>query len=219
MNPIASQERLKALGLEQTQYGSCSEPEQRSIKNVGKVWINRGCDEHWRCQWKTGLELMDAEAGPGENPNQKDDVPRPRNVVVKLIKPNPTGPGDRIINNYCACYQAIRKMRRDGKNREIVEVVSGEGSEVRLKGSERHEKPDKSVFYVPIVVATKVPRFPDPTEVADLFEDVYAGRDRLAHKEKTTDAERAKRLSGAAEKEEALEQVPILSGSYKPKEG
>ena len=46
-----------------------------------------------------------------------------------------------------------------------------------------------------------------------------SGRDRLAHKEKTTDAERAKRLSGAAEKEEALEQVPILSGSYKPKEG
>ena len=124
-----------------------------------------------------------------------DTLPRPRNVVTKFIKPNPTGPGDRVINSYCPCFQFLGgSKRRDGRNNEIAEAVGGEGDTVRLKLSKKNTKADGSVYFTPEIVPTVVPVFPDPTEVDELFEDVEAGRDRIENKQRTVDAERARRL-------------------------
>jgi hypothetical protein len=186
--PIASLKRLEALGLDRALYGSCAEPDQRSIQGRGKVWITRGCDQWNECPWKHGTELM--------KPRDAADVlPRPRNVVTKFIKPNPNGPGDRVINSYCACHQFLSgPKRRDGRNNEIAEVVGGEGDTVRLKMSKRNTKTDGSIYFTPEIRPTVVPIFPDPTEVEELFEDVEAGRDRIENKQRTVDAERARRL-------------------------
>jgi hypothetical protein len=127
--------------------------------------------------------------------NEGDAVPRPRHVITKFIKPNPTGPGDRIINSYSPCFQFLGgKKRRDGKNDEVAEVVGGEGGTVRIKGSKKNTNPDGSVFFSPEMKLTVVPRFPDPTEVPELFEDVEAGRERIENKQRTVDAERDRRL-------------------------
>jgi hypothetical protein len=200
--PIASVKRLKELGLEPAGYGSCSEPEQRSIKNKGKTWINRGCAQYHDCDWKDGTEHM-------ERRDETDTVPRPRNVVTKFIKPNPMGPGDRVINSYCSCFQFLGGMkRRDGRNNEIAEVVGGEGDMVKIKGNERKTNPDGTFYFKPTSSLVRTPRFLDPTEVDELFEDVDAGRDRIQNKAKTTDAERARRVSGSVKKD-AIEGVTI----------
>ena len=194
--PIASVERLAELGLDRADYGSCSEPEQKSIKNRGRVWINRGCQQYHGCTWKDGTEHMQAR-------DEKDNKPRPRTVITRFIKPNSTGPGDKIINNYCSCFRFLGGLKqRDGRNNEIAEVVGGEGDKVMLKMSERRQNPDGSVYFKPKAEEVVVPRFPDPTEVDELFEDVYAGQSRLEHKSKTVDADRERRLSGAVAKED-----------------
>jgi hypothetical protein len=195
--PIASLARLAELGLNKADYGSCSAPEQKSIKNRGRVWINRGCSEHHECPWKDNTDFMQ-QRGP------TDTVPRPRNIVTKFIKPNSTGPGDRIINSYCSCFRFLGGLKkRDGRNSEIAEAVGGEGDVVKVKASVRVENPDKTIYFKPKVDPVTVPIFPDPTEVDELFEDVHAGQGRLEHKSRTVDAERERRLGGAVAKEAA----------------
>ena len=205
--PIASLKRLEELGLDRTLYGSCAEPEQRSITNRGKVWITRGCDQYQECPWRDNTAMMQPR-------DDGDTVPRPRNVVTKFIKPNPTGPGDRVINSYCACHQFLGgSKRRDGKNNEIAEAVGGEGETVRLKLSKRNVNPDGSVFFTPEVRPTVVPRYPDPTEVAELFEDVEAGRERIENKQRTVDAERERRVGRASSPRGAgIEGLTIVDG-------
>jgi len=196
VKPIASVARLKELGLDPASYGSCSDPLQKSVKNKGRTWINRGCSQYDGCPWKDGTEHMQAR-------DEGDKLPRPRMVITKFIKPNSTGPGDRIINSYCPCFQFLGGLkRRDGMNREIAEVVGGEGEKVLVKTSERKANPDGTFYFKPKMEQVTVPRFPDPTEVDELFEDVYAGQSRLEHKAKTVDADRARRLAGAEAREQ-----------------
>ena len=176
------------IGLDPAQYGSCSEPDQRSIKNKGRVWINRGCGKWYDCPWKDNTQHMVAR-------DATDTNPRPRHVRSKFIKPNSGGTGDRVIMSYCACYQFLGDMkRRDGKNNEIAEVTGGEGEVVSVRSSERTVKPDGGVYYKPVAKDVTIPRFPDPTEVDELFEDVFAARGRQEHKALTEDSERASRL-------------------------
>ena len=210
MAAIASLKRLEQLGLDKKSYGSCSEPIQKSVKNVGRGWVNRGCDAWPGCPWRDEMLYIQPR-------DENDGVPRPRNVVVKLIKPNPTGPGDRIVNSYCACFQALGKKRRDGMNNEIVEIVSGEGSEVVIKGSKQNVNMDKTIYFTPVAIKKVVPRFPDPTEVSELFEDIYAGQDRIANKAATVDADRQRRLTGAKEKQESnVEKIEVISARGAP---
>ena len=186
--PIASQKRLAELGLDKKLYPSCSEPLIRSIPNRGRQWENSGCDQFHDCPWKDGtLHML---------PRDDDDkVPRPRHVVYKHIIPRQNGPGDVVINRYCACFQflAVQK-RRDGMNGEIAEVVGGEGDTVNIKTSKKITNPDGTVYYVPEAKEIEVPRFPDPTEVPELFEDVNAGRDRIDNKQRQVNEERERRL-------------------------
>lgn len=208
--PIASRERLVQLGLDPAAYPSCAAPHQENVPNKGRVWVTMGCSQHYDCPWKNSTQLQ----LPADDAHAWDTVPRPRNVVTKFIKPNPTGPGDRVINNYCACWQFLAGMkRRDGKNNEIAEVVGGEGDTVRLRRSRRIQHPDGTVTFQPIAEPTVVPRFADPTEVPELFEDVEAGQDRIENKQRTVDAERARRLGveipGRTDKRE---EVTVLKG-------
>ena len=190
--PIASPERLEELGLSVAEYGSCSKPVQE-----GKgVWLNQGCARWKECPWRDNTEHM-------EKRDATDVHPRPRNVITKFVKPNDGGPGDRVISSYCSCFRFLGGLkRRDGRNREIAEVVGGEGETVSVKTSERKTNPDGSIYFKPKMETVTVPRYPDPTEVDELFEDVYAGQSRMEHKAKTVDAERERRLSGATKKEE-----------------
>lgn len=196
--PIASLERLKELGLDPAQYGSCSEPEQKSIKNKGRVWINRGCAQWHDCPLRQGTDYMQRR-GPG------DIHPRPRNVKTTFIKPNSNGPGDRIQNSFCSCFRFLGGLkRRDGRNNEIAEITGGEGDEVTIKTSTRVQNPDNTFYFKPATKTIPVPIFPDPTEVDELFEDIYAAKTRQENKARTTDADRSRRLAGAAEKIEGL---------------
>jgi hypothetical protein len=200
--PIASVARLRELGLDPSEYGSCSEPVQKSVKNKGRVWVNRGCGQYnfgdHGCPWRASTEHMQPR-------DETDTNPRPRNVITKFIKPNDAGPGDKVNNSYCSCVRFLGGLkRRDGRNGEIAEAVGGEGEAVLIKTSERKTNPDNSVYFKPRVESVTVPRFPDPTEVDELFEDVYAGQDRLAHKAKTVDAERERRMGGAVKREQGV---------------
>lgn len=193
--PIASQQRLKELGLDKAEYPSCSEPEQRNIIGRGRVWTNQGCDMHGKCPWKDGtLHMLQRDDGVA------DDVPRPRNVIYKHIIPKQNGVGDVIINRYCACYQFLAVQQpRDGMNKEMVEVVGGEGEEVRIKTSKKITASDGVVSFEPESKIVTVPRFPDPTEVPELFEDVNAGRDRVENKQRMVNEERRRRMGGTDE--------------------
>ena len=203
--PIASQKRLEELGLPLGVYGSCSVEDQKKIQNRGRVWFNRGCKHAHECQWVNGTEHMQAR-------DEKDTEPRPRNVALKHIKPNPMGVGDVVLNTYCSCVQYHESFKkRDGKNNEILEVVGGEGDTVNIKSHEKHVNPDNSIYLTPKVKPTVVPRFPDPEEVPELFEDVFAGRERQAHKARTVDAERDRRLRGSVGKDAGV--VPLEVGS------
>ena len=202
---ICSQVRLDELGLDRAKYPSCSLEDQRKIKNRGEVWFNRGCKYALECQWANNTEHM--------QPRDEGDIhPRPRHVIIKHIKPNSlTGVGDVILNNYAPCFRWHRSFKkRDGLNREILEVVGGEGDVVNIKSHKKHVNPDGSIYLTPEVKSTTVPRYPDPTEVPELFEDVFAGRERLAHQSKTVDAERKRRLEGAVGREDAFEGVTPL---------
>lgn len=204
--PIASKARLEQLGMEPSKYASCSEPDQRKIQNKGPVWFNRGCAAYYDCPWRDGTEH---QAEPDEK-HPEDTMPRPRNLAVKHIKPNSTGPGDIIINSYCPCFRALKQMKRDGRNNEIVEVVGGEGMSINIKSHKKHVNPDNSIYLTPETKSVEVPRYPDPTEVPELYEHVFAAKDRKDHKARTVDAEREKRLRGASRKEAALEGVTPL---------
>ena len=207
LNPIASLARLKELGLDRSQYGSCSEPEQKSIKNKGRVWINRGCT-HWHdCPMRLGTDYQKpqtaeerAKTGISE---AVDAEPRPRMCRTQFIKPNSMGQGDRVTNSYRPCYSFIGGIgRRDGKNNEIAEVTGGEGDLVTIKGTVRVTSPEGAISFKPTSRTVPVPRFPDPTEVDELFEDIYAAKSRAENKSRTVDANRKRRLEGAAEREE-----------------
>lgn len=207
--PIASVARLKELGLNPAQYGSCSEPLQKSIRNKGRTWINRGCPQWDNCRWREGgehqLAMTEEERKKSGCSEDADAAPRPRHVITKFIKPSSSGLGDRIINSYCPCFRFIGGIgQRDGRNNEIAEVVGGEGESVLLKTNTRVTNPDGTIYFKPGMKDVTVPRFPDPTEVDELFEDVYAARSRQDRKARTTDAERERRLSGAIEREEGL---------------
>lgn len=194
-DPICSQARLDELGLDRGKYGSCSVEDQRKIQNKGRVWFNRGCKHAHECPWANSTEHMQPR-------DKSDNQPRPRMVAIKHIKPNPLGVGDVILNTYAPCYRWHRSFkRRDGQNKEILEVVGGEGDVINIKSHKKHTNPDGSIYLTPEVKPVTVPRYPDPTEVPELFEDVFAGRDRLAHRAKTVDAERERRLKGAGERE------------------
>lgn len=204
-DPITSRERLEVLGMAAGTYGSCSEPDQRKIQNKGRVWFNRGCKHWYDCQWKDSTEHMQAR-------DEGDVKPRPRNVMTKHIKPNSlAGVGDVVINSYCPCFRYHKSFKkRDGKNNEILEVVGGEGEIVNIKSHKKHVNPDGSVYLTPEVKSIPVPRFPDPEEVPELFEHVFAGKERLAHKARTVDADRERRLKGIVGKESAFEGVTPL---------
>ena len=184
-------------------YPTCARPVQER-----KKWVVRGCTQWEVCPWHDNLEYM--------LPRDKtDDAPRPRNVRTKFIKPNPGGPGDRVMNNYCSCFRFLGGLkRRDGRNNEIAEATGGEGDTVNLKGSERVVNPDNTIYFKPKIVETTIPRFPDPTEVDELFEDVYAGKDRVDHRSRTVDADRQRRLGMVSADEhraasEGIEEVVI----------
>lgn len=199
--PIASRERLEELGLNPAEHGSCSEPDQRSVKNVGKVWYNRGCDEWHRCPWKSGTDYIDPQ-------NENDVNPRPRNVAYKFIKPNPKGTGDLVINSWCSCFQFLgNKKPRDGLNQVLTEVVGGEGANVLLKVSEKVPQPDGTVYYKPVKKPAAVPSFPDPTKVEELFEAIYAAEDKLNSRQKRVQEERDRRLGRSA----AIEGVATIA--------
>lgn len=202
--PICSKARLEELGLDPAKYGSCSEQDQRKIQNKGRVWFNRGCKHFYECQWRDSTEHMQAK-------DEGDRLPRSRNVAIKHIKPNPLGVGDVILNTYAPCHRYHRSFKkRDGQNKEILEVVGGEGNVVNIKSHKKTVNPDGSIYLTPEIKSVTVPRYPDPTEVPELFEDVFAGRERLAHKAKTVDAERQRRLEGASGREDAFEGVTPL---------
>lgn len=202
--PIASQERLTELGMPHGTYGSCSSPDQRTIKNRGKIWFNRGCQFYHECEWRSGTDHMSKR-------DDGDVHPRPRNVATKHIKPSASGVGDVIINAYSPCFRYHKSLKkRDGKNNEIVEVVGGEGDVVSLKSHKKHVNPDGSIYLTPEVKKIEVPRYPDPTEVPELFEHVFAAEQRKEHKSRTADADRERRLRGAVSKESAFEGVTKL---------
>ena len=203
-DPICSQARLDELGLDRGKYSSCSVPDVRKVKNKGEVWFNRGCKYAHDCPWRESTEHMQAK-------DENDRLPRPRNVAIKHIKPNPMGVGDVILNTYAPCHRYHRSFKkRDGQNNEILEVVGGEGDVINIKSHKKHVNPDGSIYLTPEIKPTTVPRYPDPTEVPELFEDVFAGRERMAHKAKTVDAERQRRLDGTAGREAAFEGVTPL---------
>lgn len=197
--PIASQKRLAELGLDKADYGSCSKPIQESVRNRGRTWINRGCNQWEGCPYRESTQFMQPR-------DATDTEPRPRNVITKFIKPSSSGPGDRVIDGYCSCFQFLGGLkRRDGRNSEIAEAVGGEGEIVKITSSEKKTNTDGSVYFRPIKLEVTVPRFPDPTEVDELFEDVHAGQSRIEHKARTVDAERERRLTGSVAKQEASE--------------
>lgn len=195
--PIAAKERLEELGMAVASYGSCSEPDQRKIQNRGRVWFNRGCKFFHECEWRNNTEHMQAR-------DEGDIKPRPRHVSTKHIKPGIGGVGDTIINSYCPCFRYHKSLKkRDGQNNEIVEVVGGEGDRIKIKSHKKHVNPDNSIYLSPEVKDLVIPRYPDPTEVPELFEHVFAASERRDHKARTVDAARERRLKGALRKEDA----------------
>lgn len=168
--PIASLARLKEIGLDQTKFGSCSEPEEKRSKNRGRVTINRGCTYEHECRWAHNLEHMQLKDG--------EDQPRPRHIKTRIVKPREGG-GDIVRDNYCSCFQWHDGLKqRDGKNLEIVEVIGGEGDKIQLKGSEPKGPPvvGEPTVWISRLFEKVIPRFPDPEEVQELAEEVQSAK-------------------------------------------
>lgn len=169
-HPIGSVDRLKELNLNLAIYPSCGEFIQRNVQGRGRVTEQKGCKYFHECEWRNNTKWMQAR-------DEKDIKPRPRNVKTRFVKPDPDGPGDVIIDNYCLCTRWHENLkRRHKKNRELAKVIGGEGDKVNIRVHHRVERPDKSVVFEQDYKEVTIPRFPDPTENKDLRQDVFAAK-------------------------------------------
>lgn len=187
-HPVASLERLKELGMDIRIYPSCAEFIQRSIPNRGKVTEQKGCKFWHECEWANNTKWM-------KQRDEKDVHPRPRFIKTRFVKPNPLGPGDRVIDNYCGCWQWHQDLKRRHKlNRELAAVIGGEGDDVTLKTSKKIIQADNTIVFESDYKTVKVPTFPDPIDSSDLKEDVFAAKARSEINRSTDEVEDARRL-------------------------
>lgn len=169
-HPVASVDRLRELNMNIAIYPSCGAFIQRSVPNVGKVTDQKGCKWAETCEWAKNTKHMQMR-------DETDVKPRPRFVKTRFVKPNPTGPGDIVIDNYCGCFRWHESLaKRNRKNRELARVIGGEGDTVNIKTSKRVVQADNSVIYEDDYKTVTIPRFPDPTESKDLKQDVFAAK-------------------------------------------
>lgn len=194
-HPIASQKRLDELGLARATFGSCSGITKKAPGGPFAKVTNRGCRHHpdsgGECQWANSL--VHIQAG-----GKDDGAPRPRNVATRLVKPSVIRDGDEMRENYCSCVQWHDDLaRRDGLNRNLCEVIGGEGDMVVLRTSRTEKDPAGTTVYIPERKPTEVPRFLDPTDVPELAGAVDAGRVRLELGTKKRQAEREERIGPA----------------------
>lgn len=204
--PIASLERLKALGLDTGTYGSCSGALKKQTRKGTKI-VNVGCKHHpdsgGECPWALTLQHM-------QKRDETDVIPRARNVGTRLVKPSSTRPGDDVRENYMSCVQYLDDLAtRDGLNGLLAEVICGEGGTVTLCDSDAVKDASGNIIWDRNDKPKVVPRYPDPTEVPALVGDLRAGKIRLHNVERKRQEERSARLglggemTGAEEAEEA----------------
>jgi hypothetical protein len=193
--PVASIQRLQELGLDKAVFGSCSGITKKAPGGPFSKVINRGCRHHpdsgGECKWAGTMDLIQ----PRE---QNDTYPRPRNVATRIVKPSVTREGDEMRENYCSCVQWHDDLaRRDGLNKNLCDVIGGEGDSVVLRTSRVEKDASGATVYIPERKSTVVPRFPDPTDVPDLAGAVDAGRVRLEVGAKKRRDEREARIGPA----------------------
>lgn len=162
--PIGSLERLKELGMDVVEYGTCSEPRRVDVEGRGRVVVNRGCIFHYDCPWASV---------PMPDPDGEHLRPRPRFVKTRIIKPSGTGRGDIMRENYCACFQWHSDLKqRDGKNDEMTEAETAEGKTYIARGTQEEKRADGTLAFIPKHWTATIPAFPDPTEIEVLSQDV-----------------------------------------------
>lgn len=186
--PIASYPKLKALGLDESQYGACT----RRVKQ-GQSILTMGCPFARICDWADNTTYMKLD---DEKSEDKDNAPRPRYVRYRESKPKSKG-GFSLIESYCACFQWHGDAKlQDGKNGVIVQVTGGEGSKFTVRGTKKElggTAKEPTVSNVPTFFKLEVPRFPKPEERADLMEAVVAGQIMQEAGDSAKDAELRRR--------------------------
>lgn len=194
-HPIASTKRLKELGLDPGVFGSCSGIVKKAPGGPFAKVTNRGCRHHpdsgGECKWAGTMDLIKPR-------DEKDTEPRPRHVGTRLVKPSVTRDGDEMRENYCSCVAYLDDLaRRDGLNRNLCDVIAGEGGTVVLRTSRMEKNEAGNTTYIPERKETVVPQFPDPTAVPDLAGAIDAGRVRLEVGAKKRQEEREARMGTA----------------------
>lgn len=211
-HPVGSSQRLAELGLPKEVYGSCSGHLKKAPGGPFDKVLNRGCRHHpdsgGDCPWAMGTALMNPR-------DEKDTVPRPRNVGTRLVKPSATEEGDSMRESWCSCVQWLDDLKRkDGLNKVLTEVVCGEGGTVQIRDSRIEQDAAGARIYIPIRKEVEVPRYPDPADVPALAGALDAGRVRTKNEQRKRREERESRIGPAfvaAENEAEPTLVPVLA--------
>lgn len=191
--PIASLPRLKELGLDPRRYATCSAFQKG--RNAGcKYHPDSERDERFptnghACPFANTLQFMQPR-------DENDNQPRPRRVGTRMVRPSSSRPGtDDMRENWCECYLWHDDLaQRDGKNGLLCEIVAGEGEVVNMRDSNPEKNDSGVTVYQNAIIERPVPRFPDPTEVPRLAQDLAAARVRKSTEERKRLVERESRM-------------------------